>query len=507
MYSVWIFVFKILLINAASSQSTDSSYEEETNTLIYEEFPSTTQNIIPLTKLYNSSTAKPQLCSTRDKLKIQPFQTNSSRLKKCCPNGERLQYNVEINQYYCDTDYTVEIVFDPEVLDVTLYDNCIEDNEISRELDILVGNPCNQSVLYRESDGDVIFVIQNGSLLSLDSNRNESFYITNNYCLDLEENGRLYAIVCTSSISGQLEKAQTLLFAFSMLFSVPCLTFLAYIHFRIKELRTIHGLIVGCLSSCLAIGFTLHTVAQISEDFKIFLGHYVLFFMLWYFLWLLALCSNITFIIWYNVRLNRSVTKSIRYASIGAYFIISFSIAFGLAITTKIKGLPGTGMPSYFFQGFTESIRDSQRYFIPPVSFILFTCFGLLVATFFGFKIVEQHLTSAYASIPEEDHNILRRNVKIHQMDRELYENSKKDAKCITFISFLIMIVWILEVITFYSPGNEDSLAFLEILNGLQGMFILIIFMTIRRKRNIITHWWYDRGSAIITPLGKCNSK
>lgn len=74
-------------------------------------------------------------------------------------------------------------------------------------------------------------------------------------------------------------------------------------------------------------------------------------------------------------------------------------------------------------------------------------------------------------------------------------------AKCITFITFLIMIVWLLEVITFYSPGNEDSLAFLEILNGLQGMFILIIFMAIRSKRVIITHWWYDRGSAVITPL------
>lgn len=49
------------------------------------------------------------------------------------------------------------------------------------------------------------------------------------------------------------------------------------------------------------------------------------------------------------------------------------------------------------------------------------------MATFFGFKIVETHLTSAYASVAEEDQSILRRNVKIHQMDRELYENSKKE--------------------------------------------------------------------------------
>lgn len=340
----------ISIISAARSQSTDSTYEDETTILSYENpFPSS-QNTSLFTKLNNSSTTETsQLCSARDKLKSQPLQTNSSRLKKCCPNGERLQYDSESNQYLCEAD---ETEFAPDILDVTLYDNCIEDNEIPRELNILVGNPCNQSVLHREDDGDVIFVIQNGSLLSLDSNRNESFYITNDYCLDIGETGRLYAIVCTSSVKGQLDKAQTFLFAVSMLFSVPCLVFLAYTHFRIKELRTIHGLIVGCLSSCLAIGFTLHTIAQTSENIKLMLGYYVLFFMLWYFLWLLALCSNITFIIWFNVRLNKSVTKSVKFVSFGIYFIISFSIAFGLALTTKLKGLPG--MPSYFFQGFTE---------------------------------------------------------------------------------------------------------------------------------------------------------
>lgn len=334
----------LTLIYSAQSQSTTSTYEEDT-TFFSEDHSSTQYQSISETTTVTSSTT----CLSREKLKTQPLQTNSSRLKKCCPNGERLQYNVETKQYLCEVD---ENPFNPEIVDVTLYDNCIEDNEIPTELEILVGNPCNESVLYREEDGDVMFVLQNGSLLAVDRNRNESFYVTNDYCLDNEENGRLYAISCTSSVSGQLDKAQTFLFAVSMLFSVPCLVFLAYVHFRIKELRTIHGLIVGCLSSCLAIGFTLHTIAQTSEDLKLILGYYVLFFMLWYFLWLLALCSNITFIIWYNVRLNRSVTKSVRYASFATYFIISFSIAFGLALTTKLKGLPG--MPSYFFQGFTE---------------------------------------------------------------------------------------------------------------------------------------------------------
>lgn len=290
-----------------------------------------------------------EFCAGREKLKSQPVKTNTSRLKKCCPNNESLHYKSDTNQYFCETD---EHLFQPEIVDVTMYDNCIEDNEVPIDLEILVGNPCNQSVLYAKRDNDSIFVLQNGSILITDGNHNESFHVSDNYCLDLDETGEIYAIVCVNSINGHLDKAQTFLFAISMLFSVPCLVFLAYIHFRIKELRTIHGLIVGCLTSCLAIGFTLHTIAQTSEHIKLILGYYVLFFMLWYFLWLLALCSNITFIIWYNIRLNRSVTKSLRYTTFGVYFVFSFAIALGLALTTKLKGLPG--MPSYFFQGFTD---------------------------------------------------------------------------------------------------------------------------------------------------------
>jgi len=34
--------------------------------------------------------------------------------------------------------------------------------------------------------------------------------------------------------------------------------------------------------------------------------------------------------------------------------------------------------------------------------------------------------------------------------------------------------------------------------NGLQGVWVLLIFLVVRRRRTIILRWWYDRGSHAI---------
>lgn len=39
-----------------------------------------------------------------------------------------------------------------------------------------------------------------------------------------------------------------------------------------------------------------------------------------------------------------------------------------------------------------------------------------------------------------------------------------------------------------------------DMINGLQGLWIMLIFLVVRRRRTIILRWWYDRGSHAITP-------
>lgn len=68
-------------------------------------------------------------------------------------------------------------------------------------------------------------------------------------------------------------------------------------------------------------------------------------------------------------------------------------------------------------------------------------------------------------------------------------------ARCLALLYVIVVFTWILEVVTFYSPGAGDILGFLEAMNAMQGVFILIIFVIIRKKRTVIASWWHDRGS------------
>lgn len=54
------------------------------------------------------------------------------------------------------------------------------------------------------------------------------------------------------------------------------------------------------------------------------------------------------------------------------------------------------GMPSYYLKGQTEATRDSQQYFIPPISSILFISFVLLVASYFGFRELNPIVLKAF---------------------------------------------------------------------------------------------------------------
>ena len=90
----------------------------------------------------NNKNKKPKTCSEikRHKLKEQPVQTDDSRLKKCCSEGESLYENNVTKAVYCDTEM---FPFEVKIIHAVLYNNCVEDTEDDLTLDILAGNPCN----------------------------------------------------------------------------------------------------------------------------------------------------------------------------------------------------------------------------------------------------------------------------------------------------------------------------------------------------------------------------
>jgi hypothetical protein len=77
-------------------------------------------------------------------------------------------------------------------------------------------------LIYNENYNDILYVIQNGSLLRIDESH-ESFDIYDHYCLEHdEEEGVLTAIVCEfDDMLFRVNRAQALVFATCMIISVP----------------------------------------------------------------------------------------------------------------------------------------------------------------------------------------------------------------------------------------------------------------------------------------------
>ena len=82
-------------------------------------------------------------------------------------------------------------------------------------------------LIFNKNYNDMLYVIQNGSLLRIDENF-ESFDIFEHYCLDMDEDEQiLTAIVCEfDEAIFRVNRAQALIFATCMIISVPVNYFL-----------------------------------------------------------------------------------------------------------------------------------------------------------------------------------------------------------------------------------------------------------------------------------------
>ncbi|XP_001983170.2 probable G-protein coupled receptor Mth-like 14 isoform X3 [Drosophila grimshawi] len=429
----------------------------------------------------------PADCSQREKSRSQPIPSSTSRVRKCCPLGENLDFYRE-NQSDSMCDGAV-LSFEPTIINAVLFDNCIEDLEIFTELPYEVGNPCNSSFQYDDTE-DLLFILQDGSLLIIDKNGNESYTVEENYCLDQDKSGHMLAFICITQVD-EVSKAKIIIVAVLMLVSMPCLLLVSYLHLTLRLLRNLHGWSLALMSLCLACGYFVYSVVHIyGIPSGGFIGYVIQFFILSFFFWYLCICCNVLLNIWYKLPYYIQFNKTWTILNFGAYCVFSITGPAILVSLTVQKGLPG--MPSYFLQGLTESIRESQRYFIPPVSTILGLSFLVMVISFFGFQRIK---SVGYLIANDDEKNA---TTSIRQFDQQKYEDVKKDAKCVALLGIIIILAWLFEIVTFYSPGNEVYLLLCDMINGLQGLWILLIFLVVRRRRTIILRWWYDRGTHTI---------
>ncbi|KRG05680.1 probable G-protein coupled receptor Mth-like 14 isoform X1 [Drosophila mojavensis] len=474
------------------SSTEDSTTPMPNNSTYDSSIPTTTGTETPEVKVLQKQ-VQPTDCSQREKSRNQPVASSSSRLRKCCPLGENLDFYRE-NQSDSMCDNAV-LNFEPTIISAVLYDNCIEDLEITTELPIEIGNPCNSvnffsSFQYEDSE-DLFFVLQDGSLLIIDKNGNESYTVQENYCLDQDKSGHMLAFVCITQVE-EVSKAKIIIVAIMMLISMPCLLLVSYLHLTLKLLRNLHGWSLALMSLCLACGYFVHSIVHIyGIPSGGFIGYVIQFFILSFFFWFFCICCNVLLNIWYKLPRYVQFNKMWTIVNFGVYCAFAIVGPAILVTLTVQKGLPG--MPSYFQKGLTESIRESQRYFIPPVSTLLGLSFLAMVVAFFGFQRIK---TDGYLRANEDEKNS---NSPIRQFDQQKYEDVKKDAKCVALLGIIIILAWLFEIVTFYSPGNEVYLLLCDMINGLQGLWIMLIFLVVRRRRTIILRWWYDRGTHTIS--------
>lgn len=146
---------------------------------------------------------------------FQPTFTDRAKLKKCCPPDE-IYLPSGGGRDKCDI---ANVKFVPTVIEAVFFEHCIEDTERNVTLNYEIGNPCgdDEALVYGEDYGDNLYVLQNGSLLRVDSDFS-GFDIFDEYCLDMDrDTALLTAIVCNQTNPSQhlvhVSKAQSYLYA------------------------------------------------------------------------------------------------------------------------------------------------------------------------------------------------------------------------------------------------------------------------------------------------------
>lgn len=86
----------------------------------------------------------------------------------------------------------------------------------------------------------------------------------------------------------------------------------------------------------------------------------------------------------------------------------------------------------------------------------------------------------------------LEPNIDIDITSSSLLSTYRFSMKSTAFLTIIMTINWIFEIISFYA---ETSTTLFDIVNALQGVLIFLVFVCLPRPLQLIKHWWNDRGS------------
>ncbi|XP_058835141.1 probable G-protein coupled receptor Mth-like 14 [Topomyia yanbarensis] len=434
----------------------------------------------------------PKDCSNYQKLSAQPRFTNATFnvIRKCCPRGESFQMGDKSHHAAQCKPGEPWGPFQVHAISAQFYDGCIEDlEEPSLGLGLIYGNPCAVEgglVRFGEDTRDDLFVIQNGSLLVINE-LVEEFDIYHGYCLDVDrKSGSLNAYVCPSEIriGGDIFKGQMVALALCLIFAIPLLLATAYFYVEIPEFDDIHGkaLSLNCIN--FAIALLLESIFQHkskghgSTDDTIVLANYAEYFILATFFWLLVNCMNNCIHAWYFLPKGIQIHMGGEKRTFALYAAFAQLVPLTIILLNPPNGDPA-GLKHYFF--------------IPIIVIIVLNMLSFII-TFWGFERVSDILIQHYilrgrlSTGGEAADAVLAQLPDIRAADVERVKYMTK----YTAMLFVVMAgVWSITIGTYYSTRTIPILY--DILFGLQGILIFIIFICLPRPFRTVKAWFQQK--------------
>ncbi|XP_053685817.1 probable G-protein coupled receptor Mth-like 14 [Sabethes cyaneus] len=432
----------------------------------------------------------PTNCSDYKKLSVQPRFVNSSYnvIRKCCPRGESFQTGDKNHKHaaMCGTGEPWG-PFQVQAIIAQFYHDCIEDLELDPpRLGLMFGNPCPVEgglVRFGPDTKDGLFVLQNGSLLVINE-LVEEFDIFDSYCLDVgRDSGALNAYVCPSEIriGRDIFKGQMVALALCLIFAIPLLLATAFFYVEIPEFDNIHGkaLSLNCINFAIALLlesiFQHKTRGHGSTDDTIVLANYAEYFILATFFWLLVNCMNNCIHAWYFL------PKGIQICMGGEKRTFALYAAFAQLVPLAIILLnPPHGDPQIL-----------KHYFFIPIMVVIVLNMLSFVITFWGFHRVSDILIQNYilrgrlSTGGEAAGAALSQVPIIRTTDVERVKYMTK----YTAMLFVVMAgVWSITIATYYTTRTIPILY--DILFGLQGILIFIIFICLPRPFRTVKAWF-----------------
>lgn len=370
------------------------------------------------------------------------------------------------------------------------YDGCIEDLEEDAGLGFNYGNPCETErglVSFGAHSKDTLYVIQNGSLLVI-YERPYDFEVFNSYCLDYHiTDGTIMAYVCPEEVTlgADVIASQLVLLNVCLIFAIPLLLLTATFYMIIPELHDLHGkaLAMNCVNFAIALlleSFFQHKArGRRMNAEQIVLENYAEYFILATFFWLLVNSANNCFHAWFYTPRAKDVTARWENRRFIGYALAAQLVPLWIILSFSITSQGNPAIKHYLFR---------------TIMVILVLTLVSLIACYVGLRRVINLFTFHH----EVRQRMLDRGLEFDvDQPAQIHIPARKINKVIymtnyTALLFVVMAtVWTVMTVTYYT--TYELPIFYDILFGLQGILMFVIFVCLPKPMGTVKRWLQER--------------